>query len=299
MLQQKDLNAYLSTFLDDKDIFNLASVSKEQNKNFNDESIWKNKLKELKLCQEPFSYMREYIKTEYIQNVNTYDRVCVRLQPFFDLEKRLQDAINKYDNVDTLDFKSTYLRLKRFNDLSTLIYGFGDVSFENRCKASKEILDLVQSVSNSSYEKFYYTQVLTPIIFNHYSRKMNRGMFCSTGMSEESRNNMRNNNMLQNLYFSRLKDFIHVSIDKIYEDYRKELIELRGNYLKVGNIVKADYLAENMENMIKHKKDSIEGLHYSSSLIPSAKELFEQYKKENNLYEMIQLYNNKENHFIF
>jgi hypothetical protein len=115
-----------------------------------------------------------------------------------------------------------------------------------------------------------------------------------TGFSEEQRTNMQKLSILKDLYFQRLRDFIPVSLDTLYENSRKEL-EDQMESLKNNDVEQFNFLKNNFEFMMDQKRNLIER-DQSKDLAETAKDLFETYKKDNNFQKMVKILMNVGNY---
>lgn len=222
MFTNKDINTYLSTFLDDKTLTTLTKLDKEQNKNFNSDDIWKNKLKEVELSSEAFKFVDGYIKLEHYKGDNNELKFTL-LEPFKKLQEELKENINKF-NIP--NYKSTYINISQFNK-----------NLEN--KEDKEDFDSARKIllaikEANDYEKFYYTKVFTPIIENDIIASKEHFFFCSTGMSERARENMKRRNIFKKLFNLILIESLNLPLDKnygnLYLDLKPEIKILFESY---------------------------------------------------------------------
>ncbi len=104
MFGNKDVNTYLSTFLDDESLVNLTKVDK----NFKSDDIWRNKLREVELCTDAFMFVDGFINVDYSES----DAKTILLEPMKNLQKELKDKVNRFE---ISDYESTYTNILEFN----------------------------------------------------------------------------------------------------------------------------------------------------------------------------------------
>lgn len=203
MFGNKDVNTYLSTFLDDESLVNLTKVDK----NFKSDDIWRNKLREVELCTDAFMFVDGFINVDYSETSSK----TTLLEPFRNLQKELKDKVNKFE---ISDYESTYTNILEFNKNLLLMY-HNDFSRITPYDIAQKILFAIKNAND--YEKFYYTKVFFPILEDEVRKNKERHFFCSTGMSDESRERMHKRKLFRNLFNAILIELLNLSLDHKYD----------------------------------------------------------------------------------
>lgn len=210
MFGNKDVNTYLSTFLDDESLINLTKVDK----NFKSDDIWRNKLRELELCTDAFMFVDGFIKVDYSETSSK----TTLLEPMKNLQKELKDKVNKFE---ISDYKSTYTNILEFNK-NLKIMNPNDLTEGEIYSSAQKILILIKKAND--YEKFYYKKVFTPILDNEIRRSKEHRFFCSTGMSDEARERMKRRTLFKQLFNSTLSQSLSLFLDYDFKNSDSDLI---------------------------------------------------------------------------